>query len=66
MGSVRKLDLYAVWQLDSATRMRLGAVNLLRRDTFELSSVVVPGGVQRLLIRTDVSPTLRAGLERSW
>lgn len=64
--SVRKLDLYAVWQMDSATRVRLGAVNLLRRDKMEWSSAMVPGGVQRLLTRTDVSPTLRAGLERTW
>ena len=65
-GSVRKLDLYAVWELDGATRMRLGAANLLRRDTSEWASAAIPGGVQRLLTRTDVSPTLRAGLERSW
>jgi outer membrane receptor protein involved in Fe transport len=67
-GSVRKLDLYAVWQLDAATRLRLGAANLLRRDTQEWSSAALggAGGTQRLFTRTDVSPTLRAGLERSW
>ena len=66
VGSVRKLDLYAVWELDGATRLRLGAANLLRRDTSEWASAAIPGGIQRLLTRTDVSPTLRAGLERSW
>ncbi|KQV82567.1 hypothetical protein ASD15_11260 [Massilia sp. Root351] len=66
VGSVRKLDLYAVWELDSATRVRLGAENLMRKDTTDWASADIPGGVQRLLTRTDVSPTLRAGLERSW
>jgi outer membrane receptor protein involved in Fe transport len=67
-GSVRKLDLYAVWQLDAATRLRLGAANLLRRDTQEWSSAALDGagGTQHLFTRTDVSPTLRASLERSW
>jgi outer membrane receptor for ferrienterochelin and colicin len=70
-GSVRKLDLYAVWQLDAATRLRLGAANLLRRDTQEWSSAALggaagAGGTQRVFTRTDVSPTLRAGLERNW
>ena len=83
VGSVRKLDLYAVWELDGATRLRLGAANLLRRDSTEWSSAEVGSaradgaaganaggaaqrGLQRLLTRTDLSPTLRAALERSW
>jgi outer membrane receptor protein involved in Fe transport len=67
VGSVRKLDLYAVWQLDAATRLRLGAVNLLRRQTVEWSAAQLGGaGVQQVLTRTDVSPTLRVGLERNW
>lgn len=67
VGGVRKLDLYAVWQVDGATRLRLGAVNLLRRQTVEWSGARLgSGAVQQLLTRADVSPTLRAGLERSW
>jgi len=83
VGGVRKLDLYAVWELDGATRLRLGAANLLRRDSTEWRSANVgsaqaggaaganvggaaPRSLQRLLTRTDPSPTLRAALERSW
>lgn len=65
-GSVRKLDLYAVWQLDGATRLRAGALNLLRRDMTGWDSVLVAEGVQRLATRTAASPTLRVGLERNW
>jgi outer membrane receptor protein involved in Fe transport len=65
-GSVRKLDLYAVWQLDGAMRLRVGALNLLRRDMTGWDSAAVAEGVQRLLTRTAASPTLRVGLERNW
>jgi len=36
-GSVRQLDLYAVWRRDAKSRLRLSASDLLRRDTRDSS-----------------------------
>lgn len=66
VGGVRKLDLYATWQWDAATRLRIGAANLLRRDGAELQTYTDAAGVRRLSTRLDSAPTLRAGLERNW
>lgn len=63
---VRKLDLYGTWQLDAATRLRLGAANVLRRDGAELQTYTDPAGARRMLTRTDSAPTLRASMERNW
>ncbi|CAN7309121.1 TonB-dependent receptor [Pseudoduganella sp. LjRoot289] len=64
--SVRKLDLYATWQWSAATRLRIGAANLLRRDGVELQTYTDAAGVRRVLTRTDSAPTLRASVERNW
>lgn len=62
----RKLDLYAVWSLDAATRLRLGASNLARRDTLAVQAYTGPAGTRRVAGLTSGYATLRAGIEHNW
>ncbi|SFU57156.1 TonB-dependent receptor [Pseudoduganella namucuonensis] len=62
----RKLDLYAVWSLAAATRLRLGASNLLRRDTQAVQAYAGPAGTRRVEGLTSGYATLRAGIEHNW
>lgn len=66
LGGVRKLDLYGNWQLFRATRLRIGAAGLLRRDGAELQTYADATGARRTLTRTESAPTLRASVERNW
>jgi outer membrane receptor protein involved in Fe transport len=66
VDGVRKLDLYATWQLAGAIRLRIGAANLLRGDGAELQTYADAAGVRQAATRTESAPTLRASVERNW
>jgi outer membrane receptor protein involved in Fe transport len=62
----RELDLYAVWRLAAASRLRFAVANLLRQDFVEQS--LYDDGARRLL-RTGVRPgfaTWRVTWEQGW
>ncbi|MBP1205031.1 outer membrane receptor protein involved in Fe transport [Duganella sp. 1411] len=53
-ANVRTLDVYALWKIDAATRLRLGASNVLHQDAVKATSFSSDQLTQR---RTTVSPT---------
>jgi outer membrane receptor protein involved in Fe transport len=62
----RELDLYAVWRLSAATRLRFAVANLLRQDFVEQS--LYDDGARRLLRYDDKRgfATWRVTWERGW
>jgi hypothetical protein len=63
---LRKLDLYGVWNLGEAGRVRVSGANLLRRDTLASERYSDADGVRRLDTRTAGVAVLRVSFERGW
>jgi outer membrane receptor for ferrienterochelin and colicin len=64
--ALRKLDLYGVWNLGEAGRVRVGGANLLQRNTLASERYSDADGVRRLDTRTAGAAVLRVSFERGW
>jgi outer membrane receptor for ferrienterochelin and colicins len=59
----RVLDIYALWRLDAATRIRLSVANVLRQDNVDAQSYFDPSGELRLTTTAATSTVVRVSVE---